>query len=76
MTPEDLAHELWAIAQSPAAVSEVTALIAVELRAYALANRAAERERIKERLLAMDDAVTGRHNYYAHAAFVLFGETP
>lgn len=34
---------------------------------------AAERERIKARLLGMDDAVAGRHNYYAHAAVVLFG---
>lgn len=34
---------------------------------------AAERERIRARLLAMDDAVSGRHNYYAHAAVVLFG---
>lgn len=32
----------------------------------------AERERIKARLLGMDDAAAGRHNYYAHAAWVLF----
>lgn len=31
----------------------------------------AERERIKARLLGMDDA-TSAHNYYAHAAWVLF----
>lgn len=33
---------------------------------------AAERESIKARLLGMDDAANGRHNYYAHAAWVLF----
>jgi Lar family restriction alleviation protein len=33
---------------------------------------AAERESIKARLLNMDDAAAGRHNYYAHAAWVLF----
>jgi hypothetical protein len=33
---------------------------------------AAERERIKARLLGMDDAAAGWHNYYAHAAWVLF----
>lgn len=33
---------------------------------------AVERERIKARLLGMDDAAAGRHNYYAHAAWVLF----
>ncbi len=33
---------------------------------------AAERERIKARLRGMDDAAGGRHNYYAHAALVLF----
>lgn len=33
---------------------------------------AAERESIKARLIGMDEAVAGRHNYYAHAAWVLF----
>jgi len=32
----------------------------------------AERESIKARLIGMDDAAAGRHNYYAHAAWVLF----
>ena len=67
---------------------EVTALFTAEqMRAYALAcvvmatrsdafdvaaAVAAERERIKAALLGMDDAVAGAHNYYAHAAWVLF----
>ena len=38
----------------------------------AAAQVAAERESIKARLLGMDDAASGRHNYYAHAAWVLF----
>ena len=33
---------------------------------------AADCERIKAALIGMDDAVAGRHNYYAHAAWVLF----
>lgn len=34
---------------------------------------AAERAQIRARLLEMNDAVRGHHNYYAHAALVLFG---
>lgn len=40
--------------------------------AIVAAQVAAERERIKAALLGMDDAVKGQHNYYAHAAWVLF----
>lgn len=43
-----------------------------QMRAYAAQQVAAERESIKARLLGMDDAANGRHNYYAHAAWVLF----
>ena len=42
------------------------------MRATIDAAVAKERERIKARLLGMDDAAKGRHNYYAHAAWVLF----
>lgn len=42
------------------------------LRRWAAGVQAAERESIKARLLDMDDAAAGRHNYYAHAAWVLF----
>lgn len=34
---------------------------------------AKERERIKARLMGMNDAAAGRHNYYDHAALMLFG---
>lgn len=43
-----------------------------ELLSLLRAVQAAERESIKARLLGMDDAAAGRHNYYAHAAWVLF----
>lgn len=42
------------------------------VEAFAAKVRADERERIKARLLGMNDAAAGRHNYYAHAAWVLF----
>lgn len=39
------------------------------------AGMAAERERIKAALIGMDEAAAERHNYYAHAAWVLFERT-
>lgn len=42
------------------------------LESFAERLLAAERERIKARLLSMDDGAAGRHNYYSHAAWVLF----
>ena len=50
-----------------------TVYTAEQLTSYAAAAVAAERGLIRSRLLAMDDAVNGMHNYYAHAALVLFG---
>jgi hypothetical protein len=44
----DLAHELWAMAQSPAPVEDVVGLIAAELKKFAAAEVAKERERCKE----------------------------
>lgn len=51
-----------------AAKAKLDALLAIaqDIGAYH------ERDRIKAALLGMDDAVAGRHNYYAHAACVLF----
>ena len=45
------------------------------LRALLAAAVAQERERIKSSLIGMDEAAAGRHNYYAHAAWVLFERT-
>ena len=44
-----------------------------QMRAYAMQERTAERERIAAKLKQMD-AEEGLHNYYGHAAWVLFGK--
>jgi hypothetical protein len=47
MTAEDLAHELWAMAQGRAPVEEVTALMADQLRSFGDARVLEERERLE-----------------------------
>jgi hypothetical protein len=58
----------------PCAYFDEPVWTADQMRAYALQELAKERERIKGRLIKMDAAIANRHNYYAHAAWVLFGE--